>query len=371
MLANANNAAIIIIQWETLDNGTVISSGTDTLTCAQPSAADKPTVTLLSGCEYRLTVLNTHTTGIQDIALQMPIASGSFPIGGTYSGPVGWTPPSVTSSGVRFHAANSGDWLGSGKVDTFYFTTAPNDPGASWPLTFLTYQAGSDNQITDTVVNNVPGCTPPIVCDTVTMSVNDTECVATLTVNNRRTTASIDSVVVIPLGGWQIGNAKPNIPWSMLPIDTKRDSVIFVGNLGTELTQTFFVSFNFGPNTKSFPVMINTYSNGVVCTTIDTMTCTSSAVTLVAPPAEDLALTVVPNPLSSRSDISFTLGSFSNVNVMLVDILGRTQATLFSGTLAPGDHTLPLDASTLAPGTYYIRLETEGQRVTKKIVVEH
>jgi hypothetical protein len=80
---------------------------------------------------------------------------------------------------------------------------------------------------------------------------------------------------------------------------------------------------------------------------------------------------VVPNPLNSRSDIGFTLGSFSNVDLMLVDILGRTQATLFSGTLSSGDHTLPLDASTLAPGTYYIRLEAEGQRVTKKIVVEH
>jgi hypothetical protein len=374
---NANDSPISI-QWQSFNDGNEISTGNviaegtgaDFISCdfIKPTA-DKASVSVSNGCEYKLIVINTHTptSKIQGVALQIPSANGSIlNINGM---PTEWTAGPITSNGVLIQTNNND--LAIGASDTFFFTITPTTPGSSWPLTLFTFQAVTDGQLTDTVIN-VPGCIPAVVCDSVTAYVDTTACLMTLTVLNRRNGLNIDSVVVKPMGGWHIGTYTKSIPpWSLLPLDANADSAIFVGQTAPEASQSFPVEFNFGPNTNPFPVEVNSYANGVVCSSTVTMTCATSDVTLVPAPGTDLALTVAPNPLNNRSDIGFTLGSFSNVDLMLVDILGRTQATLFSGALSSGDHTLPLDASALAPGTYYIRLEAEGQRMTKKIVVEH
>ena len=79
----------------------------------------------------------------------------------------------------------------------------------------------------------------------------------------------------------------------------------------------------------------------------------------------------MPNPMNNAADISLTLGSSDRVQMVLMDVLGRNVRTVADGSLEAGDHAYTLDVSTLPPGTYYLRIQTIGQTLTKKLVVEH
>ena len=51
------------------------------------------------------------------------------------------------------------------------------------------------------------------------------------------------------------------------------------------------------------------------------------------------------------------------------DVLGREVATIASGAYGAGAHNADLDASSLAPGTYVVRLVTDAAVVTRTISV--
>ena len=76
-----------------------------------------------------------------------------------------------------------------------------------------------------------------------------------------------------------------------------------------------------------------------------------------------------PNPFNPTTTIAFTLPSRSQVNLEIIDILGRTIDRLDLGALSNGSHSVEYDGSSLASGVYFYRLVTESGHETRKMVL--
>jgi len=76
-----------------------------------------------------------------------------------------------------------------------------------------------------------------------------------------------------------------------------------------------------------------------------------------------------PNPFNPTTTIGFALPRASAVKLTLFDILGREVAILVNDKLQPGEYKVVLDAKDLASGMYFYRIDAEGFRDIKKIMV--
>ena len=56
-------------------------------------------------------------------------------------------------------------------------------------------------------------------------------------------------------------------------------------------------------------------------------------------------------------------------SLKVYDIMGRPVATLAEGVLTPGNYTSTWNASGLASGVYYYRLEAGGYRKTRMMIL--
>jgi hypothetical protein len=69
---------------------------------------------------------------------------------------------------------------------------------------------------------------------------------------------------------------------------------------------------------------------------------------------------VSPDPLRSRSRVSFTLSQRADVHMELLDLQGRWVRTLASGTYDAGEHSLDVTRDGLKAGIYWLRLRSGG-----------
>jgi surface protein len=77
-----------------------------------------------------------------------------------------------------------------------------------------------------------------------------------------------------------------------------------------------------------------------------------------------------PNPVSSTASVTFTVKEGGQTTVAIYDILGRKVTTLFEGRPTSGaSNRLYLEASELPSGTYFVRLTSGEQTVTRKFSV--
>lgn len=77
-------------------------------------------------------------------------------------------------------------------------------------------------------------------------------------------------------------------------------------------------------------------------------------------PAEIALRSVYPNPLATRAQIPYELPAPAAVRLVVYDALGRQVAVLADGEREAGFHTAPLDAASLAPGIYHVRLTADA-----------
>lgn len=76
-----------------------------------------------------------------------------------------------------------------------------------------------------------------------------------------------------------------------------------------------------------------------------------------------------PNPFNSQTTFRFSVPQQSRIALRLYDITGREVATLFDGMKGAGEHTFSYNASGLATGIYFARMEAQGNVIgTKKIL---
>jgi hypothetical protein len=76
-----------------------------------------------------------------------------------------------------------------------------------------------------------------------------------------------------------------------------------------------------------------------------------------------------PNPFVRSTSIRYGLPRRATVSLALYSVLGERVATLARGTQEPGYHFALLDASRLAGGMYFYRLEVDGVAQSRKVVV--
>lgn len=87
-----------------------------------------------------------------------------------------------------------------------------------------------------------------------------------------------------------------------------------------------------------------------------------------------LASSNYPNPFNPTTTIHFTMPERSHVKVTVYNLLGHKMDTLIDDILESGYHSaewkaLDRTGSALPSGTYFYRLETENQLITKKMLL--
>ncbi len=76
-----------------------------------------------------------------------------------------------------------------------------------------------------------------------------------------------------------------------------------------------------------------------------------------------------PNPFNPVTTIQFSLPENSNIRLVLYDILGREVKEIAKGEYKPGSYKVRLDASNLASGVYFYRLEAGKFVNAKKLMI--
>lgn len=94
-----------------------------------------------------------------------------------------------------------------------------------------------------------------------------------------------------------------------------------------------------------------------------------------SPPAKLVSgMRVAPNPFNPRTAIAFSLPSSSDVTLSIYDVRGREVATLVSGFLGAGDHTVDWDGTDgrgqqLASGVYFAQLRAGAIHFTGRLTL--
>jgi hypothetical protein len=91
----------------------------------------------------------------------------------------------------------------------------------------------------------------------------------------------------------------------------------------------------------------------------------------VDPPATTpLALgRVSPDPVRTRSRVTFTLAQRSNVDLSMLDVQGRSVRRLASGFHDAGEHSLDVPRDGLSAGIYWLRLRSGGDVLYTRFAV--
>jgi hypothetical protein len=76
-----------------------------------------------------------------------------------------------------------------------------------------------------------------------------------------------------------------------------------------------------------------------------------------------------PNPFNPSTNIRFQLPQSGLVELKVYDVLGREVATLVNEVRQPGTHDVMLDASKLASGIYFYRLQSGPFVQTRKLSI--
>lgn len=85
---------------------------------------------------------------------------------------------------------------------------------------------------------------------------------------------------------------------------------------------------------------------------------------------ETLLSNPYPNPASAITCIPVYMNSAENIQLNLIDALGKKVQTIFVGESKVGDQNYFIDASTLSSGYYMVQLLSEDLKLTRKLIVK-
>jgi len=80
-------------------------------------------------------------------------------------------------------------------------------------------------------------------------------------------------------------------------------------------------------------------------------------------------LNAYPNPSSGQFTLSYAIGSKRDVEIQVINTNGQVLYSTLKDSNLPGIHSISLDAASLPKGSYYVRLVSEGQTLSKSIVI--
>jgi hypothetical protein len=96
-----------------------------------------------------------------------------------------------------------------------------------------------------------------------------------------------------------------------------------------------------------------------------------------APLAPTLQLgPAVPNPTAAATTLQYTLPTATSVDIDVVNVTGRRIATLFSGSMPEGTHSVKWngglsEGGTAPVGLYFVRLRAAGVERTSRVILSH
>lgn len=76
-----------------------------------------------------------------------------------------------------------------------------------------------------------------------------------------------------------------------------------------------------------------------------------------------------PNPFNTHTLIKFTIPESRNVKLDIYDLNGRKIANIFDGYINAGDHSAIWNAAANPSGIYFCRMSTDGESITKRIIL--
>lgn len=80
-------------------------------------------------------------------------------------------------------------------------------------------------------------------------------------------------------------------------------------------------------------------------------------------------LNISPNPFNNTASIEYGINATQDVSLKITDLTGKVVYEKEMGTQNAGTHTIDLDATNFAEGTYLYSIITNGQATTKRMVV--
>jgi hypothetical protein len=78
-----------------------------------------------------------------------------------------------------------------------------------------------------------------------------------------------------------------------------------------------------------------------------------------------------PNPAGDLSLLSFTVSKPAESTIDIYDQLGQRVSNVYSGTLLPGEHSIPLNIGDLAAGIYFVQINDAENCSMVRLVVVH
>lgn len=84
--------------------------------------------------------------------------------------------------------------------------------------------------------------------------------------------------------------------------------------------------------------------------------------------ASQVGLSIFPNPTNSLTQLSFILDQKADAAIEVFDVLGKKVASVFNGTLQPGEHNPMIDLASYPSGVYNVRLTLNGQALSRRII---
>ncbi|MCB0258768.1 MAG: T9SS type A sorting domain-containing protein, partial [Calditrichaeota bacterium] len=84
---------------------------------------------------------------------------------------------------------------------------------------------------------------------------------------------------------------------------------------------------------------------------------------------QDFNLINYPNPFNNSTTIEFSLPESGFVTLKIYNLLGQETATIVSAKLVAGNYQYRWNASSLASGIYYYRLESGGFQQANKMIL--
>lgn len=87
--------------------------------------------------------------------------------------------------------------------------------------------------------------------------------------------------------------------------------------------------------------------------------------------ANNLNLSIAPNPFETSTQVKFYLVNEANVQLSLYDLLGRELKTIESTKLNAGDHNIEFNSNNeINSGVYLLKLKVNGTEKTEKVIIK-
>jgi parallel beta-helix repeat protein len=143
--------------------------------------------------------------------------------------------------------------------------------------------------------------------------------------------------------------------------DDGRQAGVYLDYTGTDEQGHFMMSLSDGTLLANLTALVTDSKDNSSALSLP-LSATSGVETRDLRPSAFRLEPVYPNPFNPAASVRFTLDRPCRVRLAVIDLLGRTKAVLADGPKAAGVHTVNVDASSWASGTYFVRLEADGDR---------